>query len=329
MKRVVITGPTGAIGRALINEALNKGYEVLAVVHRDSTRADELGGIPRCQVLKLDLSEYPKAIEEMEKQGIRWEMTEKDPESIFFHLAWEASFGEGRNDIHVQMQNVRASMEAVSFAVALGCGTFVGAGSQAEYGRVEQQPGSMFPDLSLRPETPTNPDTGYGSAKLCAGHFTRYFAEHEGLRHIWIRVLSVYGPYDRPETMISTAVSRMLQNEETEFTPSEQIWDYIYSEDAARAFLLAGEKGVSGRTYVLGSGEGHPLRWYIERIAAITGYKKEIGFGKRPYNENQVMHLVADITKLMDDTGFEPAIGFDMGIQALVERYRIQNLTEL
>ena len=329
MKRAVITGPTGAIGRALINEALNKGYEVLAVVHRDSGRAGELGGIPRCQVLKLDLSEYPKAIEEMEKQGIRWEMTEKDPESIFFHLAWEESFGEGRNDVHVQMQNVRASMEAVSFAKMLGCGTFVGAGSQAEYGRVEQQPGSMFPDLSLRSDTPTNPDTGYGSAKLCAGYFTRYFAEHEGLRHIWMRVLSVYGPHDREETMISTAVRRMLRNEETEFTPSEQIWDYIYSEDAARAFLLAGEKGVSGRTYVLGSGEGHPLRWYIERIAAITGYKKEIGFGKRPYNENQVMHLVADITKLMDDTGFEPAIGFDMGIQALVERYRIQNLTEL
>ena len=324
MKRVVITGPTGAIGRALINEALGKDYEVLAIVHRESKRADQLGGIPRCQVLRMDLSEYHNAMDILKEQGIRWEASDAlDPETFFFHLAWDASYGEGRNDIHYQMQNVNAALEAVTFAKNLGCSTFVGAGSQAEYGRIEQHAGAELRELRLRPDTPTNPETGYGNAKLCAGHLTRYFAEQEGMRHIWVRVLSVYGPYDREETMISTAVRRMLQKEDTEFSPCEQIWDYLYSEDAARALLLSAEKGVDGKTYVLGSGEAHSLRWYVEQVAEITGYEKEIGFGKRPYNEDQVMHMVADITELSKDTGFVPEFTFDQGIRRLVQRYQI------
>ena len=328
MKRVVITGPTGAIGRALISEALSRDYEVLAIVHRESRRADELGGIPRCQVLKMNLSEYGNAMEVMKEQGISWEFAANseqpyDPDSHFFHLAWDASYGEGRNDIHHQMQNVNAALEAVTFAKNLGCGTFVGAGSQAEYGRIERTAGAQLRELRLRPDTPTNPETGYGNAKLCAGHLTRYFAEQNGMRHIWVRVLSVYGPYDREETMISTAVRRMLQKEDTEFSPCEQIWDYLYSEDAARALLLAAEKGVDGKTYVLGSGEAHSLRWYVEQVAEITGYEKEIGFGKRPYNKGQVMHLVADISEISQDTGFVPEFTFDQGIRRLVQRYQI------
>ena len=304
MKRVVVTGATGAIGRALITEAIKSGYEVLAIVHRTSTRAEELEGMACCQVLRLDLSEYGNAIPEMEKQGLATQGY-----SMFFHLAWAAPFGAGRNDLLLQMRNVQAAMDAVILAGKLGCDTFVGTGSQAEYGRVRE---------CLRPHTPTEPETGYGSAKLCAGQMTRLLCEEKGIRHIWDRVLSVYGPHDRPETMISTAVSRMARNEETEFSPCEQVWDYLYSGDAARAILLSGEKGVSGKVYVIGSGVGMPLRWYIERIAEFTGYTKEIGFGKRPYNEKQVMHMVADISELKKDTGFMPEVSFEDGIREMI-----------
>ena len=342
-KRMVVTGATGAIGRALIDEGIRAGYEVLAVVHRTSARAEELEHMEHCRVLRLDLSEYRNAMQEMEKQGIVWSMdrmtaeattvdrmtadattadtttadmmhsdsndAQTDSGDIFFHLAWEASYGAGRDDLILQTRNVHAAMDAVRLAKLLGCRTFVGAGSQAEYGRV---------DKALRPDTETDPETAYGSAKFCAGNLTRFYAEQEGLRHIWMRILSVYGPHDRMETMISTAVSRMTKNEETEFSPCEQIWDYLYSEDAAWAMILAGENGIDGKTYVLGSGEAHPLRWYIEKIAGITGYTKEIGFGKRPYNEKQVMHLVADISELTEDTGFRPTVDFETGIRNLI-----------
>ena len=304
MRRMIITGPTGAIGRGLIRLAGQKGMEVLALVHPGSKRASELESLEYCRVLRIDASDYSRAEAQLEREGIK-----PESDSLFFHLAWEASFGAGREDNEVQDRNVENAVEAVRLAKRLGCSAFIGTGSQAEYGRVT---------VPLRPDTEPHPETGYGRAKLLAGQKTREMAEELGIRHVWTRVLSVYGPYDRPETLISTAMNRMLRNEETAFSPCDQTWDYIYSEDAARAVFLSGEKGIHGKTYVVGSGIGRPLRWYIEKTAEAAGYSREIGFGKRNYNEKQVMFLQADISELKADTGFAPEVGFEEGIR----RYR-------
>ena len=120
MKTVVITGATGAIGRALLKICIESGYEVLTVVHRKSIRAVELESMDHCHVLKLDLSEYDHAMDEMEKQGIELENYE-----LFFHLAWMASFGEDRDNLDLQIDNIRAASTAVRFAKELGCGTFI------------------------------------------------------------------------------------------------------------------------------------------------------------------------------------------------------------
>lgn len=303
MKTAVITGPTGAIGRALISVCIQAGYEVLAVVHRTSTRAAELKRIEHCQVLHLDLSEYDDALEEIKKQNVTPEGCE-----LFFHLAWVAPFGKDRENLPLQLENVKFSLAAVRFAKALGCSTFLGAGSQAEYGRAKGK---------LSPDTPTFPETGYGVAKLCAGQMTRLACDQIGLKHVWTRILSVYGPYDGKNSLISVAIDDMIHNRETSFTPCVQIWDYMYSEDAARALLLASQNGDHGSVYVIGSGEAHRLKEYILKIAEITNYKKEIGFGKRTYNDKQVMNLQADI-KSLQELGFELKVRFEEGIQRII-----------
>lgn len=303
MKQVVITGATGAIGRALIKVCIEAGYEVLAVVHHKSERTSDLKTIKHCRVLHLDLAEYDNAMVEMAKQGIASVGYE-----LFFHLAWMAPFGEGRNNLDLQLENVKASLAAVRFAKELGCTTFIGAGSQAEYGRVT---GKLFPD------TPTFPETGYGIAKLCAGQMTRLACEKADLKHIWTRILSVYGPHDGAQSLISVAIDDMMNDRETSFTPCEQMWDYIYSEDAARAMLLAAEKGKHGNVYVIGSGEAHPLKENIQKIADIINYKKEIGFGRRPYNDKQVMNLQAD-TNALTELKFKQQLSFEEGIRKTI-----------
>lgn len=304
MKTAVITGATGTIGRALISVCIEAGYAVLAIVHRDSPRASALNKIEHCQALHLDLSEYDNAMEEMKKQNITPEGCE-----LFFHLAWMAPFGKDRENLPLQLKNVKDSLAAVCFAKALGCTTFVGAGSQAEYGRVEGK---------LSPDTPAFPETGYGVAKLCAGQMTELACEQAGLKHIWTRILSVYGPHDGKQSLISVAINDMMKNKDTSFSPCDQMWDYIYSEDAARAMLLVAQKGKNGNVYVIGSGDAHPLKEYIHKIAAITGYKKEISFGKRAYNDKQVMYLQADVTKLQE-LGFKPQVSFEEGIRRIIK----------
>lgn len=303
MKTAVITGATGAVGRSLIKICIEAGYEVLAVVHRESPRTKDLKTIDHCHVLELNLDEYERGIEELSRQDIKLSGYE-----LFFHLAWMASFGKDRDNIPLQLDNIRAALSAVRFAKDLGCSTFIGAGSQAEYGRVEG---------ILSSSTPTFPETGYGIAKLSAGEFTRLLCEQLGICHIWCRILSVYGPDDREQTLISTAIIKMMENAETEFSPCDQMWDYIYSDDAARAMLIAAEKGSHGKIYVIGSGEVRPLKEYIERIAEITDYKREIGFGRRPYNEKQVMYLQADIGEL-SGLGYKPEYSFEEGVKSII-----------
>lgn len=304
MKRAVITGATGAIGRSLIKTCMKAGYEVLTVVHRESARAGELETIEHCQVLRLNLNEYDHALEEMKRQGIKTENYE-----LFFHLAWMSPFGKARDDLALQLKNAEYTLDAVKFAKTLGCSVFIGTGSQAEYGRVEGK---------LSPVTPAFPETGYGVAKLCAGQLSRLSCEQLGMKHIWCRVLSVYGPYDREQTLISTAVIKMMANEETDFTPCEQIWDYIYSDDAASAILTAAQHGAHGQVFVVGSGDAKPLKEYIKTISEITGYTKPIGFGKRSYNDKQVMYLQADTEDLVH-LGFRAETSFEEGIRRIVK----------
>ena len=77
------------------------------------------------------------------------------------------------------------------------CQVFIGAGSQAEYGRVEGV---------LTAQTPCFPENGYGMAKLCAGQMSRVECQTLGMAHIWTRILSVYGPHDGPATMILSLI---------------------------------------------------------------------------------------------------------------------------
>lgn len=81
--------------------------------------------------------------------------------------------------------------------------------------------------------------------------------------------------------------------------------------------MLAAQKGDHGSVYVIGSGEAHPLKEYIQKIAVLTSYKKEIGFGKRLYNDKQVMYLQADIEALKK-LGFESKYSFEDGIKSLI-----------
>ena len=167
---------------------------------------------------------------------------------VCYHLAWMGTTGKSRNDMYLQNRNVRYALDAVEMAARLGCHTFIGAGSQAEYGHVQGK---------LTPATATNPVTGYGIAKLCAGQMTRERAHQLGMRHIWVRVLSIYGPYDGKQSMVMSGIYDLLAGKIPQYTKGEQQWDYLYSGDAARAFRMLGEKESEG-VYCLGSGHCCP-----------------------------------------------------------------------
>lgn len=224
---------------------------------------------------------------------------------MFYHLAWEGTTGVARNDMYLQHRNARYALDAVDAAHRFGCKKFIGAGSQAEYGRV---------DGVLRSDTPTFPETGYGIAKLCAGQMSREQAHQLGMEHNWVRILSVYGPNDGEQSVVMYTINKLKNHEIPQFTKGEQIWDYLYSDDAGRAFRLIGEKGIDGKVYVLGSGKAKPLGKYLEDIRNIVNPTGEIALGAIPYGDKQIMFLQADITELVRDTAWQPSMDFKNGI---------------
>lgn len=327
MKRILIDGPTGVIGMSLIEYCIENGIQVTAFCHKNSTRTALIPRNPLVSVVEADLSDYQKMAELLRRKKaaessecreatgadecpniVTWDRLEIGYDA-FYHFAWNGTFGDTRNDMTLQVQNIQYSLDAVELAEALECRCFIGAGSQAEYGRVEGK---------LRPDTPTFPENGYGMAKLCAGAMTRQMCISRGMRHIWTRILSVYGCHDGAYTMIMSALDQMRADEETAFTPGEQQWDYLNGRDAARAMALIGERGVSGKTYVLGSGSARPLREYLEILAKETKYARPLGLGRLPYAPKQVMHLCADISELTRDTGFVPEVSFEEGVRELI-----------
>lgn len=303
MEKVILTGGTGMLGLALIQLFIQKKIEVLVIVRPGSKRRNAIPVSDYVKVIECDLLNLSKVKGQI-----------KDNYDAFFHFAWDGTFGESRNDMQLQNQNVKAALDAVELAKAAGCTTFLGAGSQAEYGRVD--------GIKLGPDTPTKPETGYGIGKLCAGQMTRILCQQMGMKHIWVRILSTYGPHDGLHTMVMSGIIKMLNQERPQYTKGEQMWDYLYCEDAARAFYLAAEQGIDGSVYCIGSGQVRPLAEYITVIRDMIDPDIEIGFGEVPYYDKQVMYLCADIENLQRDTGFQPEISFEEGIRRTVQWYK-------
>lgn len=297
MKSAFVTGATGAIGMALIEELLRQNMAVTVMVRPDSgrkSRLERFRGEPRFCVCECPLDRMKNL-----KTG------ETGRYDLFFHLAWEGTIGPGRDEPMLQLKNIQYTLDAVHLAKELGCHAFVGAGSQAEYGRVEKK---------IRPDTPAFPETGYGMAKLCAGQLSRLECRRLGIRHEWARILSVYGPYDGERTMVISSIRKLLRGECAEFSAAEQQWDYLYSGDAARAFALIGTHGRDGAVYPVGSGKSRRLSEYIAVMQKEVGDDADVRIGALPYRENQVMYLCADISDLVRDTGFCPVTPFEKGI---------------
>ena len=285
------------VGHALCERLLKDGVTVYAVCRPGTRRAAGLPeGVRRIDCDVSGLASLPALL-----CGAKAD--------AFFHLAWTNTSGAGRNDLDAQVLNVRHTLDACRAAAALGCGVFIGSGSQAEYGRF---------DGPLTPDTPCFPENGYGMAKLCAGQMSRMECAKLG----WPRILSVYGPCDGENTMITSVIRALLAGQRPALTEGTQIWDYLFADDAAEGLYLMALRGRDGAVYPLGSGHVRPLREYVMVIRDLINPALPLGFGEIPFSKNQVRRLEADISALHTDTGFLPVTDFETGIRKTIESLR-------
>ena len=294
--KIIVTGATGCVGSAIVRRALAQGKEVTCIVHEGSKRLANLPQDSRVKIVECNLSNYSS----LQISG------EYD---AFIHMSWEKTFGASRDDAEVQMRNIQYTLDACHLARRCGCKVFVGAGSQAEYG---------VQTVDLTPDLHVNPESGYGIAKYAAGKLSAMLCKSLGIRQNWVRILSVYGPNDGENTLISYVIREMKAGRSPELTKCEQMWDYLYADDAADAILAIVENGMDGKVYPLGSGKGRKLSEYIDDIRNIVNPTISVNYGAKDYYPHQPMHLVADLQQLTADTGWKPQRNFVDGVREML-----------
>lgn len=290
----IVSGANGFVGFAVVKELLKCGTYVTALIHKNRDRLDKIEH-PNLKIVEVDMNSY---------QDLPGKLNHQDAD-VFFHFAWMGSAGEGRFDPEVQMRSIQASIDACEVAKAVGCTTFVGAGSIME-------------DETLKVAGLNGKSLGksymYGAAKLSAHLLTQARANALGVKHVWPKITNAYGPEEYSPRFINTTLRKFLNHEPLQFTSGTQNYDFIYIDDVARAFVACAEFGMDQTSYVLGSGHAQALRNFIQKIGETIDPDQKLDFGTVPYAGVQMDLDIFSIESLKHDTGFEPCTDFETGI---------------
>ena len=289
--KIVLTGATGFLGRALCHELKENGHNVTAVIRPESSEKAEFLEADNRVVLPLN---------NLEQLSGNYH--------VFFHLAWNGSGGEERNDYHTQLENLIYMEKALEAAKNCGCHKFIGAGSQAEYGVIHER--------TTEYKTVPAPSMMYGAAKLSCLHMGRVLAEQLGISFVWPRIYSVYGPRKNDPTLLGYVARTLREGKVPELSACENMWDFMYITDFTRAMRTLAESSEAEGIYHIASGEPHRLRCFVEQLRDVIRPDIQLGFGMKQTDPSRTFGLEPDISR-MGELGFHCMTPFGKGIQNL------------
>ncbi|MFB9048177.1 dTDP-glucose 4,6-dehydratase [Sphingobium indicum] len=324
--RVIVTGGAGFIGSAVIRYlVLEKGYEVLTIDAltyagcEASLKAVEAKASHR--FLKADIRDRAAMDEAI--AGFR-------PERIM-HLAAES---------HVD----RSITGAADFIQTNVVGTFTlleaargywnGLSGEAKdafrflHVSTDEVYGSLGDEGLFEESTPYDPSSPYSASKAASDHLAKAWQRTYGLPVVVSNCSNNYGPYHFPEKLIPLTILNALAGRALPvYGKGENVRDWLYVDDHARALDLIIEKGVPGETYNVG---GRNERRNIDVVRRICAVLDELVPADAPreglieFVTDRPGHdarYAIDATKLETELGWRAQENFDSGIEKTVRWY--------
>lgn len=267
MKKVLLTGGGGFIGKHAIVPLVEKNYEILP---------------PNSQELNLLDKEQTISYIKFHKP------------SHLLHLAWDVTPSKYLHNPN-NYDWLNSSKELLNAFRENGGERVVVAGSQFE----------CFYDYPY-------PDA---KKKLLE------FLQKSDFNYAWGRIYYLYGENEHPNRLVAAVINALLKKEEVKCTLGEQVRDFMYVKDVAKAFVELLDSKVTG-VVDIGTGDGIKIKDLIYKIAQKLNGEDLIKLGALNYSENEIMYTVADASKLQNEVGFSPAFTLDEGLDETMDWWK-------
>ena len=324
-RNILITGGAGFIGSHVVRLFV-KRYPDYHIVNLDKlTYAGNLENLKDVEAasnytfVKADICDYERILDifrEYEIDGV-------------IHLAAESHVDRSIKEPFTFAQtNVMGTLSLLQAAKVCWDGNYEGKlfyhiSTDEVYGALEFD-GKLFTE-----QTPYNPHSPYSAAKASSDHFVRAYHDTYGMPTIVTNCSNNYGPYQFPEKLIPLFINNIRKGKPLPvYGKGENVRDWLYVEDHARAIDLIFHKGKVAETYNIGGFNEWRnidlIKVLVKSVDRLLGNEDGHSLGLITYVTDRPGHdarYAIDSSKLKEELGWEPSLQFEEGIEKTVKWY--------
>lgn len=324
MKNILITGGAGFIGSHLVRLMVNK-YPEATIVNLDKlTYAGNLENLrdvedkPNYRFVKGDITDGAFI------QGL---FNDQQFDTVI-HLAAESHVDRSiANPIEFVMTNVVGTVNLLNAARHIWNGNYEG--KRFYHVSTDEVYGSLGADGIFTEETPYDPHSPYSASKASSDHFVRAYHDTYGLPVVLSNCSNNYGPYQFPEKLLPLAINNIKHMKPIPvYGKGENIRDWLWVEDHARAIDVILHEGKNGETYNIG---GHNEWKNIDLIHLLCDIMDK-KLDREPGTSASLITFVKDRAghdlryaidagKIARELGWNPSLQFEEGLEKTVDWY--------
>lgn len=323
-KSILITGGAGFIGSHVVQLFVYK-YPDYKIVNLDAlTYAGNLENLKSVQ----ETSNYFFEKADIQNADLLKEIFEKHQITDVIHLAAESHVDRSITDpLAFVKTNVIGTVNLLNVAKEfwkenLQDHLFYHVSTDEVYGSLHD--GGFFVET-----TPYDPQSPYSASKAASDHFVRAYANTYGMRTVVSNCSNNYGPNHFPEKLIPLCINNIKNNKPLPiYGKGENVRDWLFVKDHARAIDTVFHKGKAGETYNIGGFN----EWKNIDIVRLLCQKMDEKLGREAGTSEQLITFVKDraghdlryaidSSKIKNELGWEPSLQFEEGIELTIDWY--------
>jgi nucleoside-diphosphate-sugar epimerase len=292
---VLVTGAGGFVGANLVRTLVARGDRVVGTA--GPAGLWRLGDLPSTvTIVDVDVRDRAAVDALVGRTRPQW----------IFHLAAFGAYSWQTDRRQIFDTNLFGTINVLEAAERHGVESFVGAGSSSEYG---------FKDHAPSERELLEPNSDYAVAKAAAGQFALSFGARTGLTTTWLRLYSVYGPFEDPRRFVPRLLVHGLRDELPSLADPSTARDFVHVADVCSAFLAAAERhAAEPAVYNVGTGVQTTLEDVVALVRHRLGLVQEPVWGGMASRSWDTPSWVADPARAKADLGWDPGLTLEDGI---------------